>query len=99
MNHHPLPQAQICPPWCIVPREPDEPPGEHLHTAARREVPCVVLRREGAVATTLDIVRYRSVDGNEDWLYLGDGQQGLDLSLGSARRLATALTAYLASLP
>ena len=51
-----------------------------------------------ATAVTLDLVRYRHIDGDEDWLYLGDGQQGLDLSLESARRLAAALTAYLTTL-
>lgn len=106
-NHQP---ADPCPPWCIEPRELDDDLGDHVHTAARREVACVRLRRRHspndshaperrAEAVTYDLVRYRYSGDYEDWFYIGDEAYGLDLSLESVRRLTETLREYLDDMP
>ena len=95
-----------CPSWCIIPREPGDTSDEHVHTAARRGVAWVELRRgpspdendtseRRAEAITYDIVRYRYSGDYEDWVYIGDDVHGLDLSLESARRVAIVVLEYL----
>ena len=47
------------------------------------------------MATELGVVRYRYDSDDEEWIYVGDGRSGLDLSPESAQRLARAITALL----
>lgn len=83
-----------CPPWCDVDHAIAE---ENRHRGATRVVTVLVEGRGTAGPHAIDLVVEVS-RADEDagvWLYLGDGWTGFSLSLASAGRLATALTAAL----
>lgn len=96
--------AGTCPSWCIIQHDNQDLPDDLMHEGAHREVPTVSLLRHRdqdgtprrrAAATELSVVRYRYDSDNEEWVYVGDGRSGLDLSPESAQRLARAITALL----
>lgn len=82
--------------WNTSPN-PSSPSGSH-HTGyspghyPSSSRPVIVQHHPEAV--TLDIVRYRFNGETEDWIYIGDGIRGLDLSPESARRLVRVLREY-----
>ena len=82
--------------WNTSPN-PSSPSGSH-HTGyspghyPSSSRPVIVQHHPEAV--TLDIVRYRFNGETEDWIYIGDGIRGLDLSPESARRLVQVLGEY-----
>lgn len=95
-----------CPIWCIG-HDADAPDtaDDHLHEAAPALMPCITLKRTtnetGTIhhrptATELTLVRYQYRTGDDTWLYIGDGSQGLDVTLESARRLVRVLEQYMA---
>ncbi|OLO75813.1 hypothetical protein BKH18_07535 [Actinomyces oris] len=45
-------------------------------------------------AIELTLVRYQYRTGDDTWLYIGDGSQGPDVTMESARRLVRVLTRY-----
>lgn len=105
-DEQPSGSAAACPPWCAVPHDDQDSPADRLHESAYREVAGVTLRRYpdpgGAprrrpVVVELSVVRYRYHIDDEDWIYVDDGQSGLDLSPESARRVARAITPLLDS--
>jgi len=68
-------------------------------------MPCIALERTTDEAGTiqhhpaaveLSLVRYQYRTGDDTWLYIGDGSQGLDVTLESARRLVRVLEQYMA---
>lgn len=96
--------AGVCPAWCVLSHDDAEHPAEVVHEAVPCLVPGVVLERRvdgtgrparRAVAAELSAVRYRYDTDNEEWVYVGDGHSGLDLSPETARRLAHVITALL----
>ncbi|WP_373314057.1 DUF6907 domain-containing protein [Actinomyces capricornis] len=98
--------AGACPAWCVLPHDNTDYPADAVHEAAPCLIPGVVLERHGdgtgrpirqAVAAELSVVRYRYETDSEEWVYVGDGCSGLDLSPETARRLAHAITALLDS--
>lgn len=82
--------------WNTSPN-PSSPSGSH-HTGYSPghcpSPPRPVIVQHHPEAVTLDIVRYRFNGETEDWIYIGDGIRGLDLSPESARRLVRALGEY-----
>lgn len=103
-DEQPSGSAAACPPWCAVPHDDQDSPADRLHESAHREVAGVTLRRyhdpsgtsrRQASAVELSVVRYRYYTDDEDWIYVGDGRSGLDLSPESAQRLARAITSLL----
>ncbi len=96
--------AISCPEWCTTEHQLQSP-DDLLHEATALVVSCVEIHRNkeaGEVTrspapTELTVVQYQYHGDTETWVYIGDGFSGLDLSLESARRLATALSAYLNS--
>lgn len=64
------------------------------HNSSRPSSSRPVIVQHHPEAVTLDIVRYRFNGETEDWIYIGDGIRGLDLSPESARRLVRALGEY-----
>lgn len=93
-------EAPSCPSWCIR-NHADQDPDDHLHEGHTRLLAAITLERSSgeapntilrqAIATELTITRYQYPDDPDEWIYIGDGTHGLDLSLESARRLVQSL--------
>ena len=90
-----------CPAWCAVNHDAasDELDGV-VHESAHLPVAGVVPQRghgsDGvperlAVPTELYLVRYQYAGEADEWLYLGDGHHGLDVSAETAQRLRWAI--------
>lgn len=103
-GEHPGGDERVCPLWCVIQHDNQELLDDLVHEGAHREVAAVSLvryrDRDGtpyrrAVATELSVVRYRYHTDDEDWIYVGNGWSGLDLSPESAQRLARAITSLL----
>lgn len=103
-DEQPGDNARACPPWCVVRHDGQHALDDLVHEGAHREVAAVSLvryrgqdgtPRRRAVATELGVVRYRYDSDDEEWIYVGDGRSGLDLSPESAQRLARAITGLL----
>lgn len=103
-DEQPGDNARACPPWCSVQHDDQHALDDLVHGGAHREVATVSLVRyrdqngapcRRAVATELSVVRYRYDCDDEEWIYVGDGRGGLDLSPESAQRLARAITGLL----
>lgn len=93
-------EAPPCPSWCV--RDHADPdPDDQLHEGRTRLVGTIILERSRgetpnsiarhAVATELAITRYQYPDDPDEWIYIGDGLHGLDLSIESVRRLVRVL--------
>ena len=92
----PHPRAPSCPSWCIRDHA-DQDPDDQLHEGHTRLLGAITLERSPgeapnnitrhAVATELTITRYQYPDDPDEWIYIGDGRHGLDLSIESVRRL------------
>ena len=97
-SSHPSTHAEVppCPSWCVRDHA-DQDPADQLHEGHTRLVGAITLERSPgeapnsivrhAVATELAITRYQYPDDPDEWIYIGDGHHGLDLSIESARRL------------
>ena len=103
-GEHPGGDARVCPSWCVIQHHDQGHPDDLVHEGAHREVAAVSLvryrgqdgtPRRRAVATELGVVRSRYDSDDEEWIYVGDGRSGLDLSPESAQRLARAITGLL----
>ena len=90
-------RAERCPAWCVVNHDvaSDELDGV-VHESAHLPVAGVVPQRghgsdgvpqRQAVPTELYLVRYQYAGEADEWLYLGDGHHGLDVSPETAQRL------------
>jgi hypothetical protein len=97
---------ESCPPWCVATHREEDFPDDREHQGPVREVPAVLLSRtypepgrlvETAEATTLDVVRHCRAGSREEWVYIGDDEHRLDVSLETARRIASALAETVAS--
>ena len=97
----PAGEAERCPAWCAVNHDvaSDELDGV-VHESAHLPVAGVVPQRghgsdDGperlAVPTELYLVRYQYAGEADEWLYLGDGRHGLDVSPETAQRLRRAI--------
>ena len=93
--------AERCPAWCAVNHNvaSDELDGV-VHESAHLPVAGVVPQHghdsddeptRRAVPTELYLVRYRYASEADEWLYLGDGHHGLDVSPEMAQRLRLAI--------
>lgn len=89
-------EAPPCPSWCVRDHA-DQDPDDQLHEGHTRLLGAITLERSPgeapnnitrhAVATELTTTRYQYPDDPDEWIYIGDGLHGLDLSIESARRL------------
>ena len=106
-TYQPTPSQPECPAWCVR-RHADENSPEDIanlvHESTRYPVAAVVLDRtrepsgrhvRHARATEIDIIHYQYTDDAEEWVYVGDGRRGVDLSPDSALRLARAINSVL----
>lgn len=94
------PEAPPCPSWCVRDHA-DQDPDDQLHEGHTQLVGVVILERSPgetpnsiarhAVAAELAITRYQYPDDPDEWIYIGDGRHGLDLSIESVRRLVRVL--------
>lgn len=95
-----------CRGWCIC-RDAGAPDrgDDYVHEAIPSLVPSIALEystdEAGSIlhhptATELTLVRYQYRTGDDTWLYIGYGSQGLDVTLESARRLMRVLEQYMA---
>ena len=93
--------AGRCPAWCTINHDvaSDEFDGV-VHESAHLPVAGVVPQRghgddggpeRRAVPTELYLVRYQYASEADEWLYLGDGHHGLDVSPETAQRLRWAI--------
>ena len=100
-SEQPAGEAEHCPAWCVVNHDvaSDELDGV-VHESAHLPVAGVVPQRghggdDGpgrlAVPTELYLVRYQYASEADEWLYLGDGHHGLDVSPETAQRLRRAI--------
>ena len=90
--------VERCPAWCAV--NHDVATDEVVHESAHLPVAGVVPQRghggDGvperlAVPTELYLVCYQYAGETDEWLYLGDGHHGLDVSPETAQRLRWAI--------
>ena len=89
-----------CPSWCVRDHA-DQDPDDQPHEAHKRLLGAITLERSPgetpnsitrhAVATELAITRYQYPDDPDEWIYIGDGCHGLDLSVESVCRLVRVL--------
>ena len=95
----PAGEAERCPAWCAVNHNVagDELNGV-VHESAHLPVAGVLPQHGGdgvparrAVPTELYLVRYQYAGEADEWLYLGDGHHGLDVSPETAQRLRWAI--------
>ena len=100
-SEQPADEAGCCPAWCAVNHDvaSDELDGV-VHESAHLPVAGVVPQCEHgddgglarrAVPTELYLVRYQYAGEADEWLYLGDGHHGLDVSPETAQRLRRAI--------
>ena len=93
--------VERCPAWCAVNHNvaSDELDGV-VHESAHLPVAGVILQHghggddgpeRQAVPTELYLVRYQYASEADEWLYLGDGHHGLDVSPETAQRLRRAI--------
>ena len=92
--------APPCPSWCVR-NHADQDSDDQLHEGHTQLVGVVILERSPgeapnnitchAVAAELAITRYQYPDDPDEWIYIGDGRHGLDLSIESVRRLVWVL--------
>lgn len=93
-------EAPPCPSWCVRDHA-DQDLDDQLHEGRTRLVGAITLERSlgetpnsiahHAVATELAITRYQYPDDPDEWIYIGDGCHGLDLSVESVCRLVRVL--------
>ena len=93
-------EAPPCPPWCVHDHA-DQDPDDQLHEGRTELLGAITLERSPgetpnsiarhAVATELALTRYQYPDDPDEWIYIGDGRHGLDLSVESVRRLVWVL--------
>ena len=94
-------KVERCPAWCAVNHNvaSDELDGV-VHESAHLPVAGVIpqcghggdgVPERQAVPTELYLVRYQYAGEVDEWLYLGDGHHGLDLSPETAQRLRWAI--------
>ena len=90
-----------CPPWCVAEHEASDHPHDRSHQSAIVTIP-VVLREQilrGGRLTNLergadfDIARFRPIGTPMEWVFVGDDEHRLELSVESAARLVAALAA------
>lgn len=97
----PAGEVERCPAWCTINHDAasDELDGV-VHESAHLPVAGVVPQRghgsdggpeRRAVPTELYLVRYQYAGEADEWLYLGDGHHGLDVSPETAQRLRWAI--------
>lgn len=94
-------KVERCPAWCAVNHDvATDELDEVIHESAHLPVAGVVPQRghgsdgllaRRAVPTELYLVRYQYAGEADEWLYLGDGHYGLDVSPETAQRLRWAL--------
>ena len=100
-SEQPTGEAERCPAWCAVNHDvaSNELDGV-VHESAHLPVAGVVPQRghgsdgvpqRQAVPTELYLVRYQYAGEADEWLYLGDGHHGLDVSPETAQRLRWAI--------
>ncbi|GAA1549225.1 hypothetical protein GCM10009788_58870 [Nocardioides humi] len=98
-----------CPPWCSQDHREDVPGDPEPHSVEGLWVPVTLLRRVRTAsqwaldmtAAELIVGVAQPVESPEPWLTVVEAENasvGLELSIGSARRLVRAMTAQLASL-
>ena len=100
-SEQPAGGVERCPAWCAVNHNvaSDELDGV-VHESAHLPVAGVVPQRghgddggsaRWAAPTELYLARYQYADEADEWLYLGDGHHGLDVSPETAQRLRLAI--------
>lgn len=86
-----------CPVWCVLRHDDTDDLDELVHESAHLAIAGVIPvrnqhsedgRARQAAPAEIGVVRYQYAGDDEDWIYLGDGHRGLELSPESARRLA-----------
>ena len=92
--------VERCPAWCAVNHDvATDELDEVIHESAHLPVAGVVQHGHGgdggperrAVPAELYLVRYQYAGEADEWLYLGDGHHGLDVSPETAQRLRLAI--------
>ena len=96
----PAGEAERCPAWCVVNHVASDELDGVVHESAHLPVAGVVpqcgyggddVPERLAVPTELYLVRYQYAGEVDEWLYLGDGCHGLDVSPETAQRLRWAI--------
>lgn len=99
-SEQPAGGAERCPAWCAVNHDvASDELDDVVHESAHLPVAGVVPQygnSDGrperlAVPTELYLVRYQYAGEADEWLYLGDGHHGLDVSPETAQRLRRAI--------
>lgn len=92
--------VERCPAWCVVNHVASDELDGVVHESAHLPVAGVVPQRghgsdgvpqRQAVPTELYLARYQYAGETDEWLYVGDGRHGLEVSLETAQRLRRAI--------
>lgn len=92
--------VERCPAWCVVNHVASDELDGVVHESAHLPVAGIVPQRghgsdgvpqRQAVPTELYLARYQYAGEADEWLYLGDGRHGLEVSLETAQRLRRAI--------
>lgn len=86
-------QTDLCPAWCVVEHQEDDPPSDRVHDSAGRYVQAVLADARGhpQVPAELLVMLSRRCGTGDDWVFVGEPEregQHLVLSRESAVRLA-----------
>jgi len=92
-----------CPAWCREEHALQDQPRDRRHDTAPEHVPVIRLDRrlgETEVERVMDasefmLGAYQYLDDSEVWVFVGDDEQHIEVSLESARRVHAALTRLL----
>lgn len=103
-RHRKVVTEEQCPVWCES-HGSGENSADHMHVASCIQVDCIEPQREHddeatpprASGVTFNLLRYRYVGDNEDWVRIGAEGDGRVVTLESARRLSKRLEEYLNS--
>ena len=100
-SEQPAGGVERCPAWCAVNHdvasdELDDVVHESAHLPVAGVIPQGGHGSDGApqrqaIPTELYLVRYQYAGEADEWLYLGDGHHGLDVSPATAQRLRRAI--------
>jgi hypothetical protein len=91
---------EACPSWCLGGHSETDCAEDREHQSQIYELPAVLLSRtypgagrleESTRATVIDVVRHRRVGSTEEWVFIGDDDCRIDMSLESASRLVSVL--------
>lgn len=84
-----------CPPWCAGEQCRTELPEDRCHQSSIQSIPAITfdrgvsleLQQDVATPTSFDLVSLQRHPHGDIWIFIGDDEQAIELTLESAQRL------------